>query len=462
MSKRTNRSIRGGSRLSRRALLRGLAATPLVPLLSGVPRTGFGSSGGDGTFPLRLLVFFTPNGTNADTWFPEVGAGYGSDVSDFSLKPLHASLLPFKEKLTFLRGVHLTSSIKGAGEPHQRGMGALLTGRHLQEGDMVGGNGETAGWADGISIDQVAANAFSGSTARKSLELGVRVLGASVTHRMCYAGAAQPLPPMTNPVQVWGQLFSGLESPFEDQVAAKGAHKSVLDAARAQYAVLRNRVGQADRYKLEQHAAMLRALEVQLLSFADLSTCSVPAAPVISGDTQGEGVFPEVSRAQIDILAASFACDVTRVATLQYSSGANNIRFPHLNSFSDDHMLSHAGPSDTTSREEWAYRQSWYANEFGYLLAKLDSIPEGDGTLLDNTMVMWCSELGEGATHSHDDVPFILAGGAGGSIPMNRYLQYSDQPHNNLLASLLTAVGVPTSTFGDPDFATGQLPGLLA
>lgn len=447
--------------LSRRTLLKGFGAAPLFPLLTSMARDGYASDSQDVSHPIRLLIFFTPNGTNAETWFPDVGPSYADNPSDFTLKPLHSALIPFKEKLTMLRGVHLKSTVKGAGEPHQRGMGAVLTGRHLQEGDMVGGNGETAGWADGISLDQFAANAIGNTTPRKSLELGVRVLGASVTHRMCYAGAGQPLPPATNPMQVWSQLFSGAESPFDEQVLAKQAHKSVLDAARAQYAALRKRVGQADRIKLEQHTAMLRALEVQLLSFADLSACSVPGQATIDGDTQSESVFAEVSRAQIDLLAASLACDVTRVATLQYSSGANNIRFPHLNSFSDDHMLSHAGPSDATSREEWAYRQGWYANEFAYLLAKLDSIPEGDGTVLDNTMVLWCSELGEGASHSHDDVPFVLAGGAGGAVPMNRYLQYSDQPHNNLLSSLLTAVGVPTEYFGDPDFATGLLPGLL-
>ncbi len=444
--------------IGRRHFLRGLAAAPLVPLLPSLTRTAFAA---DKPPPRRLLIFFTPNGTNPETWFPDTGANFGSDPGDFTLKPLHSPLLTFKDKLVLLRGVHLRSTAKGAGEPHQRGMGAILTGRHLNAGDMVGGDGSTAGWATGISMDQVAAAAIGAATPRKSLELGIRTLGSAVSHRINYAGDSLPLPPMTNPVQVWDQLFKGVQNPIEQQIALKSTHKSVLDSARAQYRWLRGRVSVADRLKLDQHAAMLRALETQLLTFQDLAACAVPAQAALSSDPESEAAMAAVSRAQLDLAAAALTCDVTRVVTVQYSSGSNNIRFPHLNSFSDDHMLSHAGPSDVTSRDEWAYRQKWYASEFAYLLARLDGIPEAGGTLLDHTAVLWCSELGQGASHSHDDVPFVIGGGKGLGIPGGRYLTYAGKAHNDLHASLLTALGAPTELFGDPDYATGLLPGLL-
>lgn len=444
---------------SRRHFLRGLGAAPLIPLLSSLPRQARAADAG--APPRRLVIFFTPNGTNAESWFPTPGPGYDDDVSDFTLQPLHAPLIPFQDQLVFLRGVHMKSTEVGPGEPHQRGMGGILTGRHLQEGDMVGGNGETAGWSDGISMDQVAAAVLGQSTPRKSLELGLRVLGSAVSHRINYAGAALPLPPVTDPTQLWNQLFAGVTSTLDEQIAGKTAHKSVLDAARAQYAWLRTRVSAHDRAKLDLHRVMLRQLEQQLLTFTDLAACSVPGQATIQGDAQSEGVMAEVSRAQIDIATAALACDITRVVTLQCSSGSNNIRFPHLNSFSDDHMLSHAGPSDLTSRQEWAYRQQWYASEFSYLLSRLAAVPEAGGTLLDNTAVLWCSELGEGSSHSHNDIPFVLAGGASGAIQGGRYLQYGGKNHNDLLASVLTAVGVPTEHFGDPNYAEGHLPGLL-
>ena len=444
--------------IARRHFLRGLGAAPLIPLLPSLTGSAFAA---DAAPPRRLVIFFTPNGTNPESWFPDTGLNFPTSPKDFTLKPLHGPLLGFQDKLVLLRGVHMRSTEKGAGEPHQRGMGAVLTGRHLNEGDMVGGNGQTAGWAKGISMDQVAAAAIGGPTPRKSLELGVRVLGSAVSHRINYAGDSLPLPPMTNPAQVWEQLFKGVESPLDQQIAQKTAHKSVLDAARAQYRWLRGRVSAADRLKLDQHATMVRALETQLLTFQDLAACDVPQKAALSADPESESIMSTVSRAQLDLAAAALTCDVTRVVTLQYSSGSNNIRFPHLNSFSDDHMLSHAGPSDLTSREEWAYRHQWYASEFAYLLARLDAIPEAGGTLLDHTAVLWCSELGQGASHSHDDVPFVIAGGAGLGIPDGRYLTYAGKNHNDLLASLLTAVGVTTELFGDPDYATRLLPGLL-
>ncbi len=443
---------------TRRSFLKTATAAGLAPLLTSLwPQSA--RAEGRTALPKRLVVFFTPNGTNPETWFPIGGPG---GETDFELRPLHESLESWKQRLIFTRGIDMKSLELGPGEPHQRGMGALLTGSHLQEGTFVGGDGTLAGWANGISVDQVVAEAIGGATAKKSVELGVRVLGSDVRHRLSYLGPAQPLPPQTNPHLAFESLFGELGNDPLLKKKNRDRRKSVLDAAQAQMALLRKRVSTADRLKLDEHHAMLRDMEKQLWAEVEIGgACALPKAPLPLEQPEAEEHMQEVALQQIDLLSMVLACDISRVVTLQFSAGTNNIRFPFLGSYADDHILSHSGPNDSTSIAEWAYRQSWYAQQFAYLLARLDAIPEKEGTLLDNTLVLWCSELAQGNTHSHKDMPFILAGGAGGQLKTGRYLQYESKPHNDLLIAILNLMGVPADTFGDPDYVTGILPGLV-
>ena len=446
-------------RYSRRAFLRRTASAGLaLPLLGSLPGQ-LARAAGEASFPKRFVVFFTPNGTNPDTWFPTPGVG----ESDFALTDLHGPLVPFKDRLLFLRGVHMKSVDVGPGEPHQQGMGGILTGSHLQEGSFVGGDGSLAGWGNGISVDQRIANAWAGSTPRKSLELGVRVNGSEVRHRLSYSGPAQPLPPMTDPADAFTQLFGGFTVEPSEAAAIRDRRKSVIDAAQAQMAHVRHRVSVAYRLKLDAHLQHLRQLEVQVLTQTVLGeSCAIPAPPPAL-DANSEDEMGQVAPLMIQQLVMSLACDITRVATLQMSSGANNIRFPFLYSYADDHVLSHAGPSDATSIAEWSLRQHWYSSQFAYLLGLMDAIPEGSGSLLDNSLVLWCSELGRGSTHSHNDIPFILAGGAGGTVAPGRYLQFADRNHNDLLVAILNAMGVAATSFGDPDYSVdGALAGILS
>lgn len=454
---------RGPAGLSRRSLLGGLvggaALAPVaLPLLGSLP-----ARGQTPTFPKRFLVFFTPNGTNPETWFPAPG----QTETDFVLGPVHQPLLPFRDRLLLTRGIAMQSLEVGPGEPHQRGMGAVLSGTHLQEGTFVGGDGSLAGWGDGISVDQHIANHIGNQTAKKSVELGVRVLGSEVRHRINYAGPAQPLPPQTDPRLAFNALFGSFSGVPGSQEAAeaeaqRARRRRVLAAARQQFFALRPRLSSADRQKIDQHHTYVAEMEHRLEAYGVFGEgCAVPPQPPFLLSPEHENNMDEVSRLQIDLMVMALACDVTRVGTLQFSSGANNIRFPHLASYSDDHQLSHAGPSDTTSIDEWSTRQRWYAGELAYLLSRLDSIPEGEGTLLDNTLIFWCSELAQGNTHSHADMPFLLAGGGGG-FATGRYVQYANRSHNDLLVSLMNAFGVPGDTFGDPNYSTGPLPGLYA
>lgn len=439
--------------VDRRGFLRGaLAGTLALPLLASARGRAEG-----GAFPTRLVIFYTPNGTNPERWFPTPGAS----EREFALTPQHAALQPFHDRLLYLGNVAMESLERGPGEPHQRGMGALLTGRHLQTGTFVGGDGSLAGWADGISVDQSAANLIGMGTRFKSLELGVRVHGSEVRHRLNYAGPAQPLPPLLSPRAAWAHLFGDFQRPSAESQARTLRRRSVLDAATRQVRSLRDRVSAEDRAKLDRHYTLLRELELRIGSGL-IGACALPAQPV-SMEPEAEENMVAVATAQVELAVAALACDVTRVVTLQMSSSANNIRFPHLASLADDHSLSHAGPEDTASQDEWSMRQRWYAERFADLLARLDAIPEGEGTLLDHSLVFWCSELAQGNTHSHARMPFVLAGRASGRLQTGRYVEYgSTKRHNDLLVAILRALGIAADTFGDLDYCSGgPLAGVL-
>jgi hypothetical protein len=430
------------TRLSRRSFLKAtggmIGALPLLESLEA----------GAATTPKRLIIFFHPNGTVPHAWFPTAGAS----ETDFTFSAIHQPLLPHKADLIFTTGIDMDSDSVGPGEPHQRGMGAVLTGTRLQQGTMVGGDGSLAGWADGISVDQEIANAIGTNTRFASLQLGVRATGSDVRMRMSYSGPARPLPPENDPLAVYQQVFSGFTQTPAELDRLRLQRRSVLDAVRGQFSSLRSKISTPDRLKLDAHLELVRDMErrLDILTTAG-AACVTPAQPPMI-DAVGEDNMPLVAGLQADLMVMALACDLTRVASLQHSTGANNIRFPFLQSYADDHQLSHSGDNDTTSQNEWIMRQTWYSGRFAHLLERLKSIPEGAGTMLDNTLILWVSDIAVGNTHSHKNMPFILAGRAGGALRTGRFLSYTNTRHNDLLTAILAAMDVPRPTFGDPAF----------
>jgi hypothetical protein len=171
--------------------------------------------------------------------------------------------------------------------------------------------------------------------------------------------------------------------------------------------------------------------------------------------------MPDITRLQLDLLALALACDLTRVGSVQFSTAVNAIGFPWLNSTAEGHNLSHRGPSDTAAKEQLIQRSRWYAEQVAYFVQRLAEVTEGDRTLLDNTVLVWGNEVSLGSSHSHEDIPFVLLGSAGGHFRTGRFLELGGQPNNRLLVSLLQALQVEATTFGHPDFgAAGALPGL--
>ncbi|MFO0761643.1 MAG: DUF1552 domain-containing protein [Byssovorax sp.] len=392
------------------------------------------------TFPKRLVIVFSPNGMPVDYWKPT-----GTEQS-FTLSPVLAPLTAHQDDLVIVSGVDMESSYHGVGDGmHLNGMGHMLTGTELVD------SGFGTYWGGGISVDQFIAQAIGGTTRLGSLELGVEDNPATCKSRMSYLGPAQPVPPETSPQKAFDRLFG---KSTEDRTAQR---KSVLDAVDGDLDTLRKQLGKDDAHKLSAHLDAVREIEKRL---AIPASCDASSIALPAGST-----FPLAGQAQIDILVRALACDLTRVASLQWSASTSNVVFSWLGISDPHHSLSHTLPTDAPSQMKLMAINRWYAQMFANLLSAMKAVPEGDGTLLDHTLILWCNELGDGEIHARRDMPYVLAGRAGGALKTGRFLQYggaaAGATHNNLLVSLCNAMGVETQTFGNPAYCTGALDGLL-
>lgn len=440
-----NRSI-GNRRIGRRRFAQFGAAAGLL----GLPLFDSLKARAESPYPLRLMLMFDPNGTIQDAFWPTAG----SSETDFTFNEITKPLEQFKDRLLFLKGLDISVASQGPGGPHQRGVGGLFTNNVLQEGTaFVDGDGATSGWADGISVDQEVARNVGQQSFLPSLELGVRAIEADVRGRVSYAGPANPMPPINAPLEAYDRLYASFS---EIDEAKKADRKSVIDAMKAEYSALQPQLSTADRQKLEQHLDLVRGIERRLNIAVDTGLCSRPLTPPDMAD-DSEDTMADVARLHGQLLASAFACDLTRVASVQYCNARNEFRFPWLNSMGTGHTLSHASDTDTAARTERVARGAWFATQLAEFMTQLDAIPEGEGSVLDNTLILWGNELGRGNTHSHEDIPFLMAGGVGGQFRMGRFLDFGGKSHAGLLVSVLNACGVPATSFGHPDFADGPL-----
>lgn len=445
-------------RFTRRSALQGLgAAAALAPFLPVLDREVKADTGG---YPTRLILLFSANGSLRERWSP-----IGTEA-DFSLSQLEegpegpqevhllSPLSAYKDKLILLDGLQVVHN--GPGDPHQQGMGRLWTGSPLLESDQFGGgDGVTsAGWASHISIDQEIANAVGNDSVFKSLEFAVQPGGASVWTRMCYAGSNQPIAPEDDPAAMFERLFSaaGLDTGEIERLRAE--RRSVIDLVKTQLDSVGKRLGGEDRMKYQAHLEAIR--EVERRNELEAPACSAPDHSLGLDHTKNDN-FPEVTRQMIDQMVAALSCDLTRVASLQWSQSFSETRFTWLGQTEAHHDISHYGDNDSRMTEWITEINIWYAEQVAYLLAALDAVPEGEGTLLDHSIVVWGNELARGNVHSNQPVPFVIAGGGGGALRTGRFHSYYETEHNRLLVSLAQAMGHPIDAFGTDDQGGGGL-----
>ena len=398
--------------------------------------------------PKRLLLVFSPNGTITDDFFPSGGE------RDFRFNRILAPLEPMRDKVLVLRGVD--EKIGGPSDAHKKGIGQLWTGQELR-------NDSATGFPKGMSVDQRVADEIGGSTRFKSLELALGLYDAShIYNRMIYRGNGEPVPPETNPQRAFDRAFDGFTAPTGTPGPASDfrqrVRQSVLDRSFDELTELRGQLGREDAHRLEFHADSLRDLETRLATtpIAPIgSGCALPERAAGGLDLSRNRVDPIAVSHMADIATMAFACDLTRVASIMWSRGASATQYPELGVNESHHSLAHRSNTGAT-RDKLSAIQEWYAGHFLQLLQRLDAIPEGDGTLLDNTLVVWGNELRDGERHRRDSMPFVLAGGAGGAIEMGRYLRFNGASHTDLLTSIVHAFGI-REDFGDSRYTSGPL-----
>jgi hypothetical protein len=251
----------------------------------------------------------------------------------------------------------------------------------------------------------------------------------------------------------------------QQQAAAQrlAESKSILDYAAQDLTTLMARLPGDEKIRLDRHMQSIREIEMQLVPTAlSGAGCTMPTmGPTI--DPLATANFPAAGKLQMDILVAAFACGLTRIATLQWGGSTSEQQFPWLGINSGHHTMSHVGDSDLNNMAQLVKINTWYAQQFAYLIGKLDAIQEGAGTLLDSSVVGWTNEISKGNTHDAHNIPWILAGSAGGYFKTGRLIQYTpEQPHNNLLVSFMNAMGLTNeTTFGTKAVCTGPLMGLV-
>jgi hypothetical protein len=402
--------------------------------------------------PKRLILIYTANGTVPTDWQPRALRS----STDFDLGTILEPLAPYQDRLVGMTGVHSAAGLTEAnpGGPHQRGIGSLFTGALLQTGQFSDGCGSLAGWAAGPSIDQLLARTSLGETPLRSLELGVRCVENDVQGRISYSAAGSPLPPIIDPKLTFSRLF---ERPAAGPITRD---QLVIDAVLDQWKLTRKRVGAEDGHTLDQHAELILDLERRLKESTPSPECAAPSAP-LALNPDNEVDMPAVSRAQLDLVAAALACDLTRIVSLQYSTGFNRIAYPWLDSKGEGHSLSHSGASDLESMRALAGRSRWHASEIAYLAGKLAAIPEGDGNVLDSTLIVWGTEVSQGNSHSLEDIPYLLVGNAQGSIRGGQWLNYMGRSGNDLLITIAQAFGLPLTSIGAEGLTQGLLEELL-
>lgn len=443
-SRRTNcgRANAKPNELSRRQLLQlGAASAGVLGLPMLLPEAAIAKTGA----PQRLVIVFTPNGTVPDAFWPIT---QGSET-DFRLNTITEPLAAYRDRLLLIKGLNIEVAQTGPGGPHQKGVGGLLTNAELQTGSFKDGDGKLAGWANGISVDQELAKHIGQGSYLPSLELGVRASGNEVRSRISYSGPGAPMPPINAPVVAYDRLFSNF---LQTDATATARRQSVLSAVKQQYDVLTPTLSRTDQTKLEQHLDLVRGIE-RRLGIDTVGACVAPTSPgEIAVDD--ENTMPALTSAHLSLITAAFACDLTRIVTLQFSSAINEIRYPWVQSFGSGHMLSHS--TDAASQDEIVRRETWTASQICELMRQLASVPEGNGTMLDHTLIVWANELGWGSSHTHNDIPFLLAGGAPG-VRFGRYLELASTGHGALLTSLLNVMGVEANGFGDPKYSLEPL-----
>lgn len=443
--------------LSRRTVLRGLGASIALPWLecfnSGIGSRALAAAGpwGTGGSPVRLAFVFMPNGVNYKAWAPTGGG------PDFALSPTLEALAPVRSHLNIFTGLTLQKARANGDGPgdHARSSASFLTGSQARK---------TAGndIRNGVSIDQVAAGEIGKHTRLPSLELGCEHgpsagncdsgYSCAYSSNISWRDETTPMPKLVDPAAAFERLF-GDATQAAAQQDRLSRRQSILDFVLEDSRALERRLGNADRRKLDQFQTAVREIEQRIARARDeTQPRKLPDMPAPAGVPDKVSEHIDL---MYDLMLLAFQTDTTRVSTLMLAVDGSNRTFPELGITEGHHHLSHHQNNEEMI-EKIQRIDRFHVERFGRFISRLAQTPDGNGTLLDNSLILLGAGISDGNHHNHENLPIVVAGKGGGAVETGRLVQSPrETPLCNLYLAMLERAGCPQASFAD---STGPLP----
>ncbi len=433
-------------RISRRTVLRGAGVTMALPWLESLP--AFADTVSPVAFPKRFAVLFKGNGINENHW-SATGSG-----AEMQLSKTLSVLEPFKTKVNVIDGLfNLAATGQGI---HPAQTGSLLSGAHIQKGAII---------RAGVSVDQMIASQIGQDTPQSSIVLACEqpMTGYHETNfSMAYSShISWQTPDSPVPVEVYPSL--AFDNLFENRGSLLNV--SILDRVKGRAEALTEQISSGDRLRLDEYLSSVREVENRVDGMRKTKDQADDLAkqrnrPAFVMERPANGLPEDLrdhARLMCDIIAIAFQTDKTRVASLLLSRDLSALYYPFLEVREGDHAASHDNASDGYERIS-----RFHLGQFAYLAAKLDSMPEGNGTVLDNSCLMFLSNLWIGRKHDNTRLPLVLAGGLGGALETGRSLSYLGAPDEDrkmcsLYLSIMNRMGIKAERFGDADKGLARL-----
>ena len=436
--------------IPRRTFLRGVGATIALPLLDGMVPAFASQSQAAVMSPVRLSVCYVPNGIIPGAWKPETTG------PNFEITPVLEPLAKFRDRFLVLSGLsskHAEAAPGDGGQtaPHELACGAFLTGAHPQKEGRVG-----------VSMDQVLAQELGQQTQLASLELGIEApdvtgkcaLGwnCAYIHTLSWRSPTTPVPIENQPRLVFERLFgdSNTTDPAERQ-ARISQNRSILDWMSEAVARIMKRLDPKDRARLTEYLDSVRDVERRIARTEEQSSRELP---VLDRPAGIPATYDEHAKIMFDLMTSALQSDMTRVITFMLAREQSDWTYREIGIFDAHHPTTHH-QNDPVKVAKVTKINIFHATLLSYYLEKLASKPDGNGSLLDHSMVLYGSGLGDGSVHAPHDLPILLAGGAAGQIQGGAHIEYpKDTPVTNLYVSIMDRMGVRQDRFGD---STGKL-----
>ncbi|QEG21325.1 DUF1552 domain-containing protein [Mariniblastus fucicola] len=427
--------------ISRRTLLRGVGAAVALPLLdSMIPAmTAQAATVAAKENLKRIGYVYVPMGFNPAKWIPD---GDTLDKLPFSLSPLEA----VKDQVTVLTNMDLQNAYPGS---HATSNSAFLSAARAKRT-------ESTDYYNGITVDQIAAKRIGQNSQLPSLELSMDLLSTVgqcdngyacvYQNNLSWASPTEPLPSEAHPRIVFETLFGEGGTPEQRQAALK-KRSSLLDSVTLEIKRIKRQVGSSDRNKIDSYMENIREVE-RRIQMAQRNVKDNPL-PDLDRPVGVPAQYGDHAKLMFDLQLLAFQGDVTRVVSFQLAREASTRTYPEIGVSDPHHPVTHHG-NDPVKLEKVAKINRYHVSLFADFLKRMNEIPEGDGTLLDHSVYLYGSGMGDPDAHDHSNLPIVVAGGAAGKLKGGRHIRFENPtPLSNLHLTLLNKVGVPLETFSD-------------